>query len=560
MTPLTSDIHTLKNMLLPGVDLALPPFQREYTWKPQQCAELWADIQAMEQSHYMGAVTLQDKSIGNNHKYQIIDGQQRLISLSLMALACARHMERVKCATPQEQQRNRSNAKKIRLEFLVNGDDPTAADKLKIKLPGGGQITDSAYYRSLFRGELPQADSVTQENMRAAFRFFEGRFRELGDGVSCLSFMNDRAGKRLLFTRIVIPRQYDAPRVFASMNARGLPLTSANLVKCHLMVTAPPEQTVQCAELWGAMNDEVGEGAMAKFLCHAYNAKHPPATDSNLPDKVKELVDNESEVIPYLEDLRKKCDLFCALQNPHEEQWPLPRDFRCAQFFKTYGVTAIYPALMSAKECIPSEFSRILGIYEVVMFRRSIVDLVARPIKNASEEFARKIVAREICSADDLRQKIMRSNPALCPSDAKFRTAIDEKAFTWPTGRPAPERLRYVLARLEAHMSNGATAGDIKAKECVQILSATDLERRGAPVILAKSLGNFALWEHEGDDPFANKSISERIEALRESRYHLSRSVANTLDFNLADMNVNARQQQLVNCAVQTWRLDSSGH
>ena len=557
MTLLTSDIHTLKNMLPSGIDLALPPFQREYTWKPQQCAELWADIQAAEQSHYMGAVTLQDKSVGNNHKYQIIDGQQRLISLSLMALACARHMDRVKCATQEEQQRNRSNAKKIRLEFLVNGDDPTAADKLKIKLPGGGQITDAAYYRSLFRGELPQADSVTQENMRAAFRFFEGHFRELGDGVSCFNFMSARAGKRLLFTRIVIPRQYDAPRVFASLNARGLPLTSANLVKCHLMVTAPPEQTVQCADLWSSMNDKVGEGAMAKFLCHAYNAKHPPATDSNLPDKVKELVNNETDVIPYLEDLRKKCDLFCALQNPNEEQWPSPGDLRCVQFFKAYGVTAIYPALMSAKECIPSEFSRILGIYEVVMFRRSVAELVARPIKNASEEFARKIAAGEICSEDDLRQKFM-SDPTLCPIDATFRPTIDGKAFTWPADRPAPERLRYVLARLEAHISNGATEGDIKARECVQILSAADLEQRRAPVMLARSLGNFALWEHEGEDPFANKSISERIKALRESRYRLSNSIANAPEFSLADMNT--RHQQLMDYAVQTWKLDSSGH
>ena len=557
MTPLTSKIHTLKEMLPSGIDLALPQFQREYTWKRRQCQELWADIQAVNQSHYMGAVTLQDKSIGNNHKYQIIDGQQRLVSLSLMALACARHMEWVKCATSQEKQRNLSNAKKIRSEFLVNGDDPTAADKLKIKLPGGGQITDATYYRRLFRGELPQADSVTQENMRAAFLFFEGNFRELGDGVSCFNFMSDRAGERLLFTRIVIPRQYDAPRVFASLNARGLPLTSANLVKCHLMVTAPSAQTVQCADHWSAMNDEVGEGAMAKFLCHAYNAKHPPATDSNLPDKVKELVNQESDVIPYLEDLRKKCDLFCALQNPNEEQWPLPEDFRCVRFFKAYGVTAIYPALMSAKECIPSELSRILGIYEVVMFRRSVAELVARPIKNASEEFARKIAAGEICSEDDLRQKFM-SDPTLYPIDATFRPTIDGKAFTWPTGKPAPDRLRYVLARLEAHMSNDATEGDIKVKECVQILSATDLERRGDPVMLAKSLGNFALWEHEGDDPFANKSISERIEALRGSCYHLSNSIASAPEFNLVDMK--ARHKQLVDCAVKTWRLDPSGH
>ena len=558
MTLLTSDIHTLKNMLLPGIDLALPPFQREYTWKPQQCEELWTDIEAAEQSHYMGAVTLQNKSVGNNQKYQIIDGQQRLVSLSLMALACVRHMERVKCATPEEKQRNRSNAKKIQLEFLVNGDDPTAADKLKIKLPGGGQITDAAYYRSLFLGELPRPDSVTQENMFAAFRFFGGRFRELGDGVSCFNFMRHRAGKRLLFTRIVIPSQYDAPRVFASLNARGLPLTSANMVKCHLTVTAPPEQTVKCADLWSAMNNAVGESAMPKFLCHAYNAKNPPATESSLPDKVKELVNNESEVIPYLEDLRKKCDLFCALQNPREDEWPLPEEFRCVRFFKVYGVTAIYPALMSAKECIPSEFSRILGIYEIVMFRRSIVDLVARPIKNASEEFARKIVAGEICSADDLRQNIIEADPILYPSDKMFRAAIDEKAFTWPTGKPAPERLRYVLARLEAHMSNGATEEDIKVKECVQILNATDLEQRDDPVMLAKSLGNFALWEHEGEAPFANKSISERIEALRESGYHLSNSIANAPEFNLADMK--ARHKQLVDCAVKTWRLDPSGH
>ena len=549
----TSKTYTLEQLLLPGIRLSLPLFQREYTWKPQQCGELWTDIQAADQPHYMGAVTLQPVSAGAHKKYQIIDGQQRLVSLSLMALACARHLEDPKTSGNNRQQRN-NEARAIRSGFLVNGDDPNSADNLKLQLPGIGRVTDAAYFRGLVLGRLFEPDGVTQENIRRAFDLFRKRFRELENGAA-YDFMRRRAGKHLLFTRIVIPSEYNAPKVFASLNARGLPLTSANLVKCHLTVTAPLDQVSACAERWGKMNNAAGEGAMPRFLCHAYNAEKTPATkEGDLHDNVVGWIDNMDKVVPYLDDLRGKCKLFCTLQDPVKGEWPVSDDFRCVQFFKAYGVTAIYPALMSAKKHIASEFSGILPIFEVVAFRRSVVGLVARPIASASQEFARKIARGEICTAADLRQQIMNV-PELYPSDDVFRSALNIKAFTWAQNKVPPERLRYVVARLEAKMSNGATGGEVKAREVVRILNAADFEERDNPVVLSSNLGNFTLWENERDDPFANKNVSERMDALRGSDYRLSRDAAGSTDFTLRDFQ--DRQERMVNLAVRTWTLDS---
>jgi len=71
----------------------VPIYQRDYSWQEENWADLWTDILtvlASEQPHYMGAIVLQ----GTDGKiYAVIDGQQRLTTLSLIALATIKNIQ-----------------------------------------------------------------------------------------------------------------------------------------------------------------------------------------------------------------------------------------------------------------------------------------------------------------------------------------------------------------------------------------------------------------------------------------------------------------------------------
>jgi uncharacterized protein with ParB-like and HNH nuclease domain len=88
--------HTVNTseLLGNGKIYRVPPFQRDYSWTEEHCEDLWNDIRAVrsgeERKHYMGTVVLQAKS---DKEFSIIDGQQRLTTMSLIAIAVIKHRE-----------------------------------------------------------------------------------------------------------------------------------------------------------------------------------------------------------------------------------------------------------------------------------------------------------------------------------------------------------------------------------------------------------------------------------------------------------------------------------
>lgn len=71
-----------------GKSHCVPPYQRDYSWSEENWEDLWNDIVELmpnsQDNHYMGALVIQGKS---DREFLVIDGQQRLVTLSLFALA-----------------------------------------------------------------------------------------------------------------------------------------------------------------------------------------------------------------------------------------------------------------------------------------------------------------------------------------------------------------------------------------------------------------------------------------------------------------------------------------
>ena len=87
--------QTYRQLMGNGLIYNVPRFQRDYSWTDEEWDDLWADIQGLfltdsEPAHYMGYLVLQSK---DNKKFDIIDGQQRLTTLSIFTLAVLKNFE-----------------------------------------------------------------------------------------------------------------------------------------------------------------------------------------------------------------------------------------------------------------------------------------------------------------------------------------------------------------------------------------------------------------------------------------------------------------------------------
>lgn len=114
-TNFKAENNTFRKLIGNGLTYRIPRFQRDYSWTNDHWEELWADVQAMlgtdgEPSHYMGYLVLQS---ADDRSFDVIDGQQRLTTLSLIVLAVLKNIQRL-IDSGNEPEANRQRLNQIR--------------------------------------------------------------------------------------------------------------------------------------------------------------------------------------------------------------------------------------------------------------------------------------------------------------------------------------------------------------------------------------------------------------------------------------------------------------
>ena len=81
--------ENLSDLLTPDRKFIVPKYQRDYSWEVEQWNDLWDDIIDLDEKnnyHYMGYLVLK-RDANNDKEFYIIDGQQRLTTISILILA-----------------------------------------------------------------------------------------------------------------------------------------------------------------------------------------------------------------------------------------------------------------------------------------------------------------------------------------------------------------------------------------------------------------------------------------------------------------------------------------
>lgn len=219
--------------------LEIPLFQRPYVWtEERQWAPLWEDVvrlvelrmaQAPTATHFLGAVVMQQSSgpMGFAAEYTLIDGQQRLTTLQLLLNAASSALR------DAEQIASANNLRKLTLHDEDLGFE--GVERLKVRHTNGDGIT---FQEAMLASTPPTSEASPSAHLiLSAHRFFYDRFTEwLGEGD------HDHTPRRATSLAMTLSRGFeivvitlgtdeDSQSIFETLNARGTPLTQADLVK-----------------------------------------------------------------------------------------------------------------------------------------------------------------------------------------------------------------------------------------------------------------------------------------------------------------------------------------
>lgn len=284
----------------------VPLFQRPYTWSEKQWRTLWEDVMVFYTSddandratHFMGAVvTMPARSVPVGvSKFLVIDGQQRLTTISL--LMCA-----IRDALGSDQQGSRN---RIQQFYLTNfGSDGAEFFKL---LPTQG---DRAAYASL----INEASGVVAESQfKKSYDFFRRRLRDsIDDEKSDAKRILEIIEKRLMVVMINLSETDDPYLIFESLNFKGSPLEQADLVRNYFLMRFPVnDQQAVYDGLWLPMQNRLGT-SLTEFMRHFLGAEGEEVRKGDVYAAIKRLVtDSESASVRLLMTrMERLSDLYC---------------------------------------------------------------------------------------------------------------------------------------------------------------------------------------------------------------------------------------------------------
>lgn len=548
--------ETLREVLGNGRRYTVPKFQRDYSWQNSHCQDLWEDAQLLSNGeggqdfHYMGYLVLQETE---TRHFSLIDGQQRLVTFSLLVLAA---IKQLKVLSAQEGNSERADG--LLQNFIGSKDITYLRVEKKLKL---NRNNDYFYRFATEEREIPpRGIKQTVRLMRDALEFFVKKFAQYKDGIEIAKLVENIADQ-VFFTNIYIGDEISAYQVFETLNARGVKLSSADLLKNYLFSVidqsgdTPSDILDELDEDWAYIGEQIGDTRYTDYVLNEWNSRHKPVRKSQLFGEIKKEISNIETATQYIQTLRENCQLHAALLNPENNFWKEHSDYvsikREVYFLRLFGIRQPISMLMAVYHRFPDQFVKVFGWIRVLSMRHNIIgDRRAGAQDQLYNEISVKINAN--CTVQDIKASLL----TLYPNDETFKRDFVEKSL--PTKR-SNKKACYILARMAEHLQIDSKSIDENQLTVEHILPLNPSEEWKTSFGVEWSqchqrLGNMALLPPSKNKKIDQDPFEKKRDLLMQSDYQLNKSVENYNAWNA--QTVQTRQEQLADIAVQLWHIN----
>lgn len=545
---------SLFSMLGNGMRYSVPTFQRDYSWEQDQWEDLWNDIvQVYEEklTHYLGAVVLQ-----NTHPkhYIIIDGQQRLATITLFALACIRKL-RVLIDLGIEKEKNIERIDILSKQFI--GDKDAASLTYSSKISLNKNNNDFFQYHLLTFREPVMINKLSGSHklLYDAYQFFLNKVDKYFEHNKKGEIISDfllTVFDNMMVIQIAVEDELNAFTLFETLNARGVSLSVTDLLKNYIFSLASPIDLPTVEAKWNSIIEIIGLKNFPTYLRHYWNSKHPFTKHNALFKSMRKGIMDHYDLFGILDDLEKNAFVYQALQNPSDELWfsnkALKKKIKELELFQ---VKQCYPLLLASYEKMKGEFYNIISIVNILSFRYTVIggDHSGK-IEEIYNKVALKVYKNEIKTPYQIAHALIE----LYPSDADFKNQFANKIINTKRSK---KLVRYILFEIENQLSNNIYDFEENTATIEHILPENPdrewEELFGINILnYIYKIGNYTLLEEGKNRDLGRESFEIKREIYKESNFKITREI-NTLEW--LPSNVEKRQEHLAKIAASIWKL-----
>ena len=552
-TNFKTENNTYRKLIGNGLTYRIPRFQRDYSWTDDEWEDLWADILGTiqedgEPAHYMGYLVLQSQ---DEKSFDVIDGQQRLTTLTLIVLAALKNLQRL-IADNNQPEHNQQRLNQIRQTYIGYLDPVTLISRTKLTLNRNNDHYFQTYLVQL--GHLPQRGfRASEHSLRKAFEWFEKRVRDYakksgGDEGIALATLVETMSDRLFFTVISVTDELNAYKVFETLNARGMRLSSTDLLKNYLFSVLHRDnehvhEMKVLEDRWEAMVTRLGSESFPDFLRIHWISRRTFVRQSELFKTIRAKVTHREAVFQLLRDMEEDMDTYLALTHPEVSQWH-PDLKAYAQNLRMFSVRQPFPLLFAAYRKLPNaDFASLLRSCLMISFRYNVIG--SQPTNE--QERVYYAVAQKITNGDILTANAaLEGLKAVYPNDDNFRVAFAEKTIRTTNSRNL-RIVRYIFCALEKKASGNDYDFESESFNIEHVLpqnpeSGWDAFTDEEVDAMVYRLGNMTLLAKKSNKNLGNDGFDIKKPVLAESQFELTRKIAED-NANWTPERIAARQK-----------------
>lgn len=422
----------------------IPVYQRNYDWQEENCKKLFTDIENIikhneEIEHFLGTVVYVLTKIERDYEeYVLIDGQQRITSISLLLKAL------------HEKIISEDTKESIWEQYLINKKSP---DNIRIRLKP--IESDSVSYKQLIDNNDDSSNSNVCRNYKIFKELLENSHYSAEQIYSALYKIE------LVTIKLEKDKKSENPQlIFESLNSTGLSLTQADLIRNYLLMNSEYEkQTVLYKNFWLKIEIELTNKKISDFIRDFLTMKTGKIANKNkVYDDFKEYMRiqkelNEEAVLEELVTYSKYYNWFLNANSNNE------KINEKLKHFKYLKNTTVYPLLLSIfedtyyyKKLDEDKLLKIIDLLISYIFRRTICGYKTSSINKVFASIPKKILENQ--NEKDIYFKIEknlmeRRLETIFPRDEEFKLNFIKYNF-----EKNKELLKYTLKELEQKVSN----------------------------------------------------------------------------------------------------------
>ena len=419
----------------------IPVYQRNYDWKTENCKQLFDDlvkvIKNNRRSHFFGSVVSVYEPSGRNTEFLVIDGQQRLTTVSLLFLAMYNLINNNVIASQDD-----SLGKQIYEDFLVDKYKPQDT-RIKLK----PVKNDRKAFGKLFDSV---DEHIRESNLTANYNYFYDRIQkqeitidQLFDAICSLEIIN-----------ITLNNEDNPQLIFESLNSTGLDLSEGDKIRNFILMGLPAKEQDEYYEKYWNRIEECTKYDVSSFVRDYLSVKQLAIpSQKKIHISFKEYVEQTSlEAEDLLKDLLAYAKRYKILLNGGAKNKALDACIYRLNGLETTVTRPFFLEVMRIYDENKLDISQVTDVFlitENYLFRRNICDLPTNSLNKIFLMLHREIIRYDGTDVDYVEKfkyaLLSKKEKARFPDDDEFATGFAERQVYHMNSK----NKIYILERLE---------------------------------------------------------------------------------------------------------------